>query len=854
MLAGLARVVRRSTVNLYGDSPPTVASKTSLPAAKVITANVDDVPDLASEGSAPAAGPAAGLIKARRNSGSASAPCFRPVRTSSQDGRRSVEALRPSPKTNVQLAPLRSTSVEAQRRKSCEVEPPRGGYPSKPAPPKAGGPLPPDIARVPVHLALQSASSVLSPNTSVKLAPLPPEVLNSGQNQVASGNKKKAPATSPTPGSSPAESPDASPGASPSATPRTPRALEVSVEGQEAILGAGVWTADGDVEARIGKAKCTITVKAGLVGRSGISAVLRVGLATEDDKIVFKRSSKDWSVWQSSKLSGSEECDIGKLPMKTGTGSPRTPRGGVCLHCWQQSTETVNKGPGAGDNISVDEALSLDAASCGAHFRCGLDLRVKVSCIVQKNEQALLRVDVEGQFNAIPTFYLIGRAALTRFYLSARDAYMAADDDVALQLCERGLSISSTIRPRPPELGDMLNMLGAVHLRRTTPDLAIKCLEGALSVRLEHAANHDDPNNMALAGTLSTLGSAHLAIGSLAEAHQCHKQAVILLEKCPSVNGTLFAAALHNLADTMRARGNLEEARNCYERALKHREVSDGKDHPTCARTLNNLGTTFQQLLLYQDAIVCYQRALAIQTKANGRDHPVTASTLSNLGSAHSALGDHNLAVACHTRALSVQEKQLGKKHVDVAATLHNLGNAVACLGRGQMASNCFWKALEIWTSSVGHSHPDVASTLHSLGNVYRGINEPGSASECFAGALRIREATLGPTHAETARTRHCAALVGCSLGDGPAASQELQAAVNSLVAGLGARHPWTLQACADLEALKKAMASPRSHYTATPRSLASATSRNLSCLSSVSTPRVGTSGEIMKAVQVPTA
>lgn len=602
---------------------------------------------------------------------------------------------------------------------------------------------------------------------------------------------------------SPSSSPTKkSPNASPGTTPRTPRDVMVAVEGRELAVPTGSWGSDGHLEAKFPEdTVCTVMVKAGLTGRNGVHVVLRVGLRAREGCLRFAPTPEALSAWATTSASGTEECAIGALPSRGGA-SRGTPQPGSCQHSWCDEDSRRNA---TAEVISVEEALALGPGACAAEFRCRLALRVHASCVVKDDGQAALHVQVAGEIGLLPRLRPAGREAMLRYYKEARTAFAGGQIVAALRECELALGTAEGLRPVPREVGDVLNLMGALHLRRGAAGLAAKCLERALSLREALCGPEAEDGARTLAATLSSLGSAKQALGAHAEALRCHLRALEVLEKA-GCDDAFLASALHGLGGAHRMLNQLAEASSCYERALQIREKVFGQSSPQLAATLNNLGAVSQQLRRNREAVRYYQRSLRIQSAAYGRQHPTTAATLSNLGSAHQQLGEHRCAVECLTGALAAQEASLGEEHAAVATTLHNLGNAMAASGHGSDAARCHWRALSIWSKASGPAHPDVASTLHCLGNVYRGLSRPEAAAKCFEGALRIREVALGPTHPETARTRHCAALVGCRLGSAAAAHQELHAAVNSLLASLGSQHPWCLQARADAEGLRQAI------------------------------------------------
>lgn len=599
-----------------------------------------------------------------------------------------------------------------------------------------------------------------------------------------------------------------SPPESQNSTPRTPGAVEVRVEGQELAVPGAIWASDGILELAVNENICTVTVKTGLSGRGGLNVVLRVGLALQgvaDNCVRFPATLDGFSQCSTVQVAGVEECDMGRLPCRQGS-LPKVPQPGSCQHEWNDAEGEVAAACGRCGEVSAQEALTLgpSAVSC-LEFFCGLSLQVAASCTITQQDQAKLRVEVQGELRLTPRFSAAGLEGVARLYKAARDSFRDGDDLKALQICEKAVTMADALVPRPREMGDVLNLMGAIHLRRQSPSVAVKCLERALLVRERTAESQED---LGVAATLTTLGNAHQALGSHSEALRCHERGCAILKAGAGDSDPAVASCLQSLGGIHRVLGNLSDARKCFEEALAIREQVLPAGDPLTAGTLNNLGAVLQGLSDHRGAIRSYQKSLEIQMRAYGREHPAVAATLGNLGSAHGRLGEHQCAVDCHQRALTIQESRLGSENPGVATSLHNLGNALALAGKGTDAARCLWRALSIWSKVGGPAQCDVAATLHSLGNVYRGLGDADAAARCFAGSLRIREAVLGPTHQETARTRHCAALVGCSLGDESAALQELEVAAASLLSSLGAKHPWSLQARADAESLRQVVAS----------------------------------------------
>eukprot|EP00927_Polykrikos_kofoidii_P040108 TRINITY_DN34342_c0_g1_i1.p1 TRINITY_DN34342_c0_g1~~TRINITY_DN34342_c0_g1_i1.p1 ORF type:complete len:921 (+),score=144.94 TRINITY_DN34342_c0_g1_i1:100-2862(+) len=679
----------------------------------------------------------------------------------------------------------------------------------------------PHVGWVSQQLSMYPSAVPLAPSTSSSsrsASPTPPEE----DTQPGSGSGWQSASIRDFVASSPSSS----------STARSPFVVEVSVEGQEVSMPSGIWTSDGCLDAPAGEASCKLTVKAGLAWRS-VQSILCVTLIVDGPSDVpppedgFRRVARvrfaktALQSWATLRVTGIEECDIaGYLGCSLSSSLSsaqkvlsRVTRAGLCHHDW--CAQACLPGSETKGDLTVEEALALGPGACRADFVCGLSLRVTASCVVRQGGQVGLRVEIDGELRIRPRFRAVAREAAQRLYASAKRRFSTnVEDSVTLRECEEALALFDGLHPMPAEAGDVLNLLGALHLRRQTPAFAVTCLKRALAVRQAHLGDED----VALASTLMTLGSAHQMLGAQVDAQRVFQRAVAILDVAVAadareqggstcaVTSTLhlaLAKSLHSLGSAYRALGQNGDARRHYERALEVRECVMGEDHFLNATTLNNLGAVLQQMSDDRGAIRCYQRALALQARSYGEEHCTTAATLSNLGSAHARVGDHRCAIDCHRRAYEIQERLFGSEHPAVAASLHNLGNSFAPAGQGSDALRCHWRALAIWSRTLGNAHPDIAATLHSLGNIYRSLSQPEEAAKCFAGSLRIRESILGPTHPETARTRHCAGLADCAVGDHKVALSELETSSNSMASSLGASHPWSHQALSDAKTLR---------------------------------------------------
>jgi len=303
---------------------------------------------------------------------------------------------------------------------------------------------------------------------------------------------------------------------------RTPRAVEVRVEGQKVTLPDGVWFPEGHLGIEARDAVCTVTVKTGLPGKSGVNVVLRVELVAQpafgNGGVRFQRTPEALKSWAAVPVNGASECDIGPLSAR-GSSGPRIPTPGSCKHEWSDDIggEVLGGSTSSTNQLTPEIALSLGPESCSADFFHGLVLDVTATCLVNENGSAALRVEASGVLRLRPRLRPIGYDGIVRLYKAARAHYCAGEYAESTRHCEEALAMadalvstggarkvssgrSSTLR----EAGDILNLLGLLHLQRSSPAAAVGFLQRALVIRQEHAVVGD----LGVAATLSSLGTA----------------------------------------------------------------------------------------------------------------------------------------------------------------------------------------------------------------------------------------------------------------------------------------------------------------------------------------------------------
>ncbi len=148
--------------------------------------------------------------------------------------------------------------------------------------------------------------------------------------------------------------------------------------------------------------------------------------------------------------------------------------------------------------------------------------------------------------------------------------------------------------------------------------------------------------------------------GQYFEAEALLQQALMILEKLPSIELATLAENLHHLADLYRLWGRYAQALPLFEQSLAMRQQTLGPDHHNVASTLNNMAKLYFHQAKYNQAEQLYQQALTIQEKALGPEHPDVISTLRNMALNYGSQGKYGQAEQLYRRFYTFHLRSLG--------------------------------------------------------------------------------------------------------------------------------------------------------------------------------------------------
>jgi len=174
------------------------------------------------------------------------------------------------------------------------------------------------------------------------------------------------------------------------------------------------------------------------------------------------------------------------------------------------------------------------------------------------------------------------------------------------------------------------------------------------------AAERNNPDSLAMAGTLYRLAILRRQQGALAESERLYLRALAIREKAQGPNHPDVAVILNNLAGLKAAEGNYDAAQPLLERTLAIRETALGSDDVLTAESLNNLALLYAAQGEAQAAEPLYQRAIAILEKKHGSVKGELDRVLDNYAALLYEMGQDSEAekMEAHARVVRAAEGQ----------------------------------------------------------------------------------------------------------------------------------------------------------------------------------------------------
>lgn len=327
---------------------------------------------------------------------------------------------------------------------------------------------------------------------------------------------------------------------------------------------------------------------------------------------------------------------------------------------------------------------------------------------------------VPGSLDVAATLASLGLVLSARRDLKQGDECLRQALELEQKLAPEGLDITV----------ETMVALGR-HARRQSDDISAEKFLGQ-AVALQQSF---DPESLALANNLASLGLIALDRGDLILAGHYHLQALAIREK-RAPQGVAVAKSLSSLGLVARGRGELHQAEQYLRQALAIQKTLPGTESMLAA-FLTNLGVVFMNRNDHDQAENCFQEALKIYQKIEPESLDV-AGRFNNLGSVALDRGQLDKAQNYQEKALQIQLK-LAPESLETAWSYDNLGNVLKERHELPGAEQYYRKALAL-RERLAPGGIFVAQTLNNLAGALFQKREPGQAEEAYRQALAIEE------------------------------------------------------------------------------------------------------------------
>ncbi len=318
------------------------------------------------------------------------------------------------------------------------------------------------------------------------------------------------------------------------------------------------------------------------------------------------------------------------------------------------------------------------------------------------------------------TLASLGLVLSARRDLKQGDGYLSQALEIEQKLAPGGLDITVTT----------VVALGRHAWRQSDDISADTFLRQAVALQQKL-----DPESLALANNLASLGLIAIDRGDLIPAEHYHRQALTIREKI-APQGVAVAKSLSSLGLVARGRGDLHKAEQYLRQALAIQKTLPGTDS-MLAGFLTNLGVVLMNRSDLDQAENCFQEALKIYEKIRPGSLDV-AGRFNNLGTVALDRSELDQAQRFQEKALQIQLK-LAPESLETAWSYNNLGNVLKERHDLPGAEQYYRKALAL-RERLAPGGIFVAQTLNNLAGTLFKNGEPGKSEEAYRQALAIEE------------------------------------------------------------------------------------------------------------------
>ncbi|MEM6792718.1 MAG: serine/threonine-protein kinase [Acidobacteriota bacterium] len=282
----------------------------------------------------------------------------------------------------------------------------------------------------------------------------------------------------------------------------------------------------------------------------------------------------------------------------------------------------------------------------------------------------------------------------------------------ARELIDRAAeSLRHEFEDQPLARARFASTIADVYRKLGLYDSSRELLEEALSIRRELLPS-DHPD---LGDTLQIFGALEATLGNSEVARDLLEECLAVREKALPEGRYKTAMTRVNLANVLSDLGMPGEAEELYKRVLE--SVSGYDEAPTQDLMVvqNNLASLYLDQGRFKKAEPLLQDFLAYQVKNYGERHPYVAMAMENLAEAKRLAGAYGEGERLYLEAIEMLKEGLGENHPEVAYGYSRLAMILADQKRTDEAESLFRQALEIQRLTLPEDHPERVDARQGL-------------------------------------------------------------------------------------------------------------------------------------------
>ena len=274
-------------------------------------------------------------------------------------------------------------------------------------------------------------------------------------------------------------------------------------------------------------------------------------------------------------------------------------------------------------------------------------------------------------------------------------------------------------------------------------ELAIKCRESALKMKLEQESQEDT----VLSGIYDNLGMMYQESGDIDKAEDFYMQAFEIGKRVYKDNMGEFALSYNNMGHLYEEKGLFDRAMDFYKEGLEISLKWNGEHHEDTALLLNNLGGIYLQKGELEETRKCCLKALDIKQALYGEMHEDVAEMHNNLGVIYEKEEKFDEAYMHYEKALCIVKEVCGETFIGAAFLYSNMSVLIQKKGNYELAEEYALKSLDIITSLYGEKHMQAIRNYYNMGILYKKQNRFELAERYFDKVINVSKEHYGEVY-----------------------------------------------------------------------------------------------------------